>query len=120
MVVIEIVLVAGLLLAAWRVWDDRQHPASASGPGAGAVLATPTPVSSPSVPAVPIAAPSAAPTPGLRLDPAFIQSQMQRLGGDEAAMERLQWQLVDTVSRWAGRYVEDVVVPGVDAAEGAG
>lgn len=119
MVVIEILLVAGLLLTAWRVWDDRQHPARAGATTMAPGVALPTPARSSRAPAstppiVPSTSPSAAPPP--RLDADFIRAQMQRLGHDESTVEHLQWQLVDTVMQWAHRYIDEVVVPSVEAA----
>jgi hypothetical protein len=120
MVVIEVLLVAALLFVTWRIWEDRQHPTAgpaavvAPPPGSGPSRSTSTPAPLPTVPG---GAPSPGPTVGLRQDPAFLLDQMRRIGDDEAAMERTQWQLVDAFTGWARRYIEDVVVPAARAAE---
>lgn len=117
MVVIEILLVAGLLYAAWRIWDDRQHPPSSAGAPLAAAPANPTPHPGSRHPAVTIPSPPTSPgTTAAGRDPDVMRQQMQLVASRQAAMERIQWQLVDTATRWAVRYLDEVMASSVQAA----
>jgi hypothetical protein len=120
-VVAEVVLVLGFLLAAWRLWEDRQRVATVPVP-------IPVPSSPRHVPATSPPQPVLAPTPtpyrpgpGVSSDPAFIARQIQALNKDASAAEAAEWEVARSVMEWARRYFDNSVLPRVEqAARGDG
>jgi len=117
MLVAEGVLLIACAVLAWHVYVERT--------GAGAPLAalpapllspssTPSLRSSPTVPALPAARPTPAQPPA-HLDLAALLDQLNR---DQSARERLEADLVKTLSEAVRAYVERVVVPAVERALG--
>ena len=127
LVVAEIAVVAALGAEAWHVLGARVTAArstvSASElgvlPAVGIpLLATPTPR-----PALALATPTprrAGPTPGLGASPAFLGRELKAINHDQSAWERSEWTIIQAVLGFARAYVEQVVLPGVRAAEEGG
>jgi hypothetical protein len=56
--------------------------------------------------------------PGLNVDPAFWRARLAALNGAEAQVEALEWKMVHSAMDTIRRYVDSVVVPMVERAEG--
>lgn len=125
MLAVEALLVLAFGGVAWHIWHSRQETGSAS---AGTIPAQPsqrpelgqTRLPSPS--AVPRAGPRhpspAAPTPGFRADADFFARQFQDINRDQARLESIEWRLVKGAIQGMKSYLERVVVPRVERAEG--
>jgi hypothetical protein len=125
MVALEALLLVGLAGVAWHVWQSRQEAASASPdpfsrqlpPAAGL-----GPARLPQPSAVPRASPAhpspAAPTPGFRLDADFLARQFGDVNRDQARLEGIEWRLVKAAMQGMKSYLERVVLPRVERAEG--
>jgi hypothetical protein len=123
LVVLEILLVLGVVAAAWHVWQSRQYP---SAPAVGALPAPrPTldngPARLPSPSSNPAAgsprSPAAAPKSGLRIDAEFLTRQLRDVNREQAALEALEWRLVRAAMQGMKSYLEGVVLPLVERAE---
>lgn len=63
--------------------------------------------------------PGAAPLlPGLNVDPAFWRVRLAALNEAEAQFEALEWRIVHSAMDTVRRYVDSIVVPAVERAEG--
>jgi hypothetical protein len=122
MVLGEVLLVTGFLAAAWHVWQDAQRPSPAVAPAQAPRTRAPatSPPAGTSAPAPSRSPASPPPGGGVRTDPAFIDQQLSVLNKDESAFESAEWQLTRAVVDWSRRYLEQVVLPQVRAAAGAG
>lgn len=56
--------------------------------------------------------------PGLNVDPAFWRARLAGLNEAEAQFEALEWRIVHSALDTVERYVDTVVVPAVERAEG--
>lgn len=119
MVLAEIVVVTALVGVAWHL------VAGAAGspvvplvlPATKAPEDTAAPDVSPDVVNPP--GPATAPLlPGLNVDPAFWRVRLAALNGAEAQVEALEWRIVHSAMDTVKRYVDSVVVPAVERAEG--
>jgi hypothetical protein len=64
-------------------------------------------------------APSGSPLlPGLNVDPAFWRARLAGLNEAEAQFEALEWRIVHSALDTIKRYIDTVVVPAVERAEG--
>ena len=118
LVVTELVVVIALVVVAWTVIGAAARPALASTPLGQPVT---TDESSP-LPEFPETGTPGlrGPLPGLNLNSAFWRERLQQLNRDQAAFERLEWQVVHAAMDALGRYVETVVLPAIQQAEHAG
>jgi hypothetical protein len=119
MVVAEIVVVTALVGVAWHLVAGVARPAVPLVLPAvtGAPLDTAAPDVSPD--AVNPPDPTTAPLlPGLNVDPAFWRVRLAALNGAEAQVEALEWRIVHSAMDTVRRYVDSVVVPAVERAEG--
>lgn len=118
MVVGECAIVCALILVAWHVI------AGASASGADAPFSFPSAAASPADTALPAAgvpvadANTRGPAPGLNLGLDFWGTRLGRLNSDEAAFEALEWRITHAVMDSARDYLETVVLPAVNRAEG--
>lgn len=119
MVLAEVVVVTALVGVAWHLVAGVARPA--------APLVLPTVTGAPADTAVPDVtadavnppATSTAPLlPGLTVDPAFWRVRLAALNGAEAQVEALEWRIVHSAMDTVRRYVDSVVVPAVERAEG--
>jgi len=118
LVVAELVVVGALTVAAWTVIGAAARPALAS-PSLGQPVATDDSSPLPEFPET--GTPGLhGPLPGLNLNSAFWRERLQQLNRDQAAFERLEWQVVHAAMDALGRYVETVVLPAIQQAEHAG
>ena len=120
MVVGEIVVVAALVGVAWHMVAGIAH-------NSGAPLVQPSETAAPNDTAAPDVTPdvlnppdpATAPLlPGLNVDPAFWRVRLAALNGAEAQVEALEWKIVHSAMDTIKRYVDSVVVPAVERAEG--
>ena len=120
MVLSEVVVVSSLVAVAWHVF------ASAGVSDVVAPLVLPA-TSSPVDTAVPL--PSAgvllppSPSsprllPGLNVDPFFWRTRLAALNVAEAQVEAFEWRIVHSAMDTVHRYVESVVIPAIERAEG--
>jgi hypothetical protein len=125
MIAVEALLVVGVAGVAWHVWQSRQEAGSAAAgpsstgqrPPAGlgpARLPRPStvPRASPGQPSPP------PPTPGFRVDADFLARQFGDVNRDQARLERMEWRLVKAAIDGMRSYLERVVLPLVERAEG--
>jgi hypothetical protein len=125
MIAVEALLVVGVAGVAWHVWQSRhQGPSAVAGPfstaqpppaGVGpARIPQPStgPRASPGHPSPP------PPTPGFRVDPDFLARQFGDVNRDQARLERMEWRLVRAAIDGMRSYLERVVLPLVERAEG--
>jgi hypothetical protein len=125
MLAAEALLVLAFGGLAWHVWQSRQEAGNAS---AGAIPAQPPqrsevgPARLPAPSTAPRASPRhpspAAPTPGFRVDADFLARQFQDINRDQARLESIEWRLVKGAMQGMKSYLERVVVPRVERAEG--
>jgi hypothetical protein len=120
MVVGEILVVATLAALAWHVVSGANGrpdlPLVLSQP-ASSPEDTAAPDLSPDV-LVPPGSTSAPLLPGLNVDPAFWRSRLAGLNQAEAQVEALEWRIVHSAMETVQRYIDSVVVPAVERAEG--
>jgi hypothetical protein len=118
MVAAECVVVALLLIVAWRlvagVTGNAEPPVIAVPP-----TATASPSPEPVVPSIPKQGPDS-PLPGLNLDSVFWRARLEQLNREQVYFEALEWRIVHTSVSAMQRYIESVVVPAVQRAERAG
>ena len=57
--------------------------------------------------------------PGLNVDPEFWRARLEGLNAAEAQVEALEWRIVHSALDTMQRYINTVVVPSVERAEGA-
>ena len=118
LVVAELVVVGALIVVAWAVIGAAARPALAS-PALGQPVATDDSSPLPEFPET--GTPGLrGPLPGLNLNSAFWRERLQQLNRDQAAFERLEWQVVHAAMDALARYVETVVLPAIHQAEHAG
>jgi hypothetical protein len=124
LVVLETLLVLGVVVTAWHVWQSRQD---ASAPVVGGLPAPPPaldagPARLPSPSANPAdgspRSPTAGPKPGLRVDADFFTRQLRDVNREQAALEAVEWRLVRAAVQGMKSYLEGVVLPRVERAEG--
>src|SRR5438093_13601860 len=114
----ELAVVGGLAALAWHVWQQDQLPGRG---GAAASLPAlqqgtpPQPSPATTMPASP--RPGAAPTPGLRTDPQFLSRATLDVNREEAALEKLEWRIVQGAMGGIRAYIERVVLPAVARAQ---
>jgi hypothetical protein len=120
MVAAEIVVVAALVAIAWH---ELAGAGAASSPVILPATSTPEDTAAPDVPADVLDPPgpsSATLLPGLNVDPAFWRERLAGLNGAEAQFEALEWRIIHSAMDTVRRYVDTVVVPGVERAEKGG
>jgi hypothetical protein len=115
MIVAECLVVAALMVVSWQLLAG--HPAASD----IAVLA-PQPSEAPASPAPPHPAHEPSPTkarqlPGLNVDPVFWGLKLSDVNQDEAALEKIEWQLTHAALEAAHNYLQSVVIPAVQHAE---
>ena len=116
LVVAELVVVGALIVAAWTVIGAAARPALAS-PSLGQPVATDDSSPLPQFPET--GTPGLrGPLPGLNLNSVFWRERLQQLNRDQAAFERLEWQVIHAAMDAMHRYLETVVLPSIRAAEG--
>lgn len=119
MILAECIVVAALVLVAWRVMAGA--PASNGAalpvvpPAASATDSAMPP--SPSVPAPPSPVERRLP-PGLNLDVGFWRIRLGTINSEESSFEALEWRLVHSAMNSARQYLDSVVIPEVVRAEG--
>jgi hypothetical protein len=120
MVVAEIMVVTALVLVAWHVVAGAgRSPAQLVLPPAPAQVDGEVPVPSAGVLFPP--SPTSRPLlPGLNLDPLFWRTRLAALNTAEAQVEALEWAIVHSALQTIRRYVETVVIPAIERAEGVG
>jgi hypothetical protein len=120
MVLAEVVVVIALVGVAWRLVAGAAHNQAAP-------LVLPAVTVSPDDQSVPVVSPdllnppdtATVPLlPGLNVDPAFWRVRLAALNGAEAQLEALEWRIVHSAMDTIKRYVDSVVVPAVERAEG--
>ena len=130
LVIAETLVVAALGFAGWRLLERIRTPSPASavvaatpaaaGPRASSTT-TPQPAAPPRVTAPPraTAAPPgpALPAVGSATDPAYWAGRLGRLNSDQADLQKLQWQVIQAVKSAAERYLREVVLTAVTAAQ---
>ncbi len=119
MILGEVAVVAALAAVSWHVLAGATR-----GPNASFVVSQPAsspgdnaPVVSPDVLAPPDST-TAPLLPGLNVDPAFWRARLSGVNEAEAQVEALEWRIVHSAMETVQRYVDSVVVPGVERAEG--
>jgi hypothetical protein len=120
MVLAEVVVVIALVGVAWHMVAGvaRTPTAPLVLP---AVTVTPDNTALPDVSPDVLNPPGAATAPllpGLNVDPAFWRVRLAALNGAEAQLEALEWRIVHSAMDTIKRYVDSVVVPAVERAEG--
>jgi len=116
LVVAELVVVVALIVVAWTVIGAAARPALAS-PSLGQPVATDDSSPLPQFPET--GTPGLrGPLPGLNLNSVFWRERLQQLNRDQAAFERLEWQVIHAAMDAMHRYLETVVLPSIRAAEG--
>ena len=123
LVVGECLLVVAAGTVAWHVWQAHQNAAApvvrmpvTRSPGEGRGQARLPP---PSVrPTPPSPAPAAPSGLGLRFDADFLNRQLGDINHDQAALENVEWRLVRAAMQGMKLYLERIVLPLVDRAEG--
>jgi hypothetical protein len=120
MVLAEVVVVVALAGVAWHmVVGAARNPSVAL--VLPAVTATPDDTALPDVSPDVLNPPDTATVPllpGLNVDPAFWRVRLAALNGAEAQVEALEWRIVHSAMDTIKRYVDSVVVPAVERAEG--
>lgn len=121
---LETLLMIGVVAVAWHVWQSRQETAVAS-PDPFTARRPPAglgPARLPQPSAVPRASPPQpsppAPTPGFRLDADFLSRQFAEVSRDQGKLENVEWRLVKAAIEGMRSYLERVVLPRVEHAEG--
>jgi hypothetical protein len=120
MVFAEVVVVIALIGVAWHMVAGVASNSSTS-LLLPAVTATPADTALPDVSPDVLNPPdtTAVPLlPGLNVDPAFWRVRLAALNGAEAQLEALEWRIVHSAMDTIMRYVDSVVVPAVERAEG--
>lgn len=120
MVVAEVVVVIALVGVAWHMVAGAA-PNSYPSLLLPAVTATPADTASPDVAPDVLNPPDTTTVPllpGLNVDPAFWRVRLAALNGAEAQVEALEWRIVHSAMDTIMRYVDSVVVPAVERAEG--
>jgi hypothetical protein len=119
MVAAECAVVGALVVVAWNVVVSSTRPVAGSPalalPDATADAGTP-------LPDLPVLSPQRqlGPLPGLNLDSSFWRERLAQLNRDQVDLEQLEWQLVHGAQDVAKHYVETVVLPAIQRAEGKG
>jgi hypothetical protein len=127
MVALEAILVLGLAAVAWHVWQSRQEPVGASAgtlPALGPPGVAPVPTQHPGPATISRASPSPKPAPppapGFRTDAEFFSRQFRDINRDQAALQDVEWRFVRAAIQGMKSYLERVVLPRVEHAEGRG
>jgi hypothetical protein len=125
MIAVEALLVVGVAGVAWHVWQSRQEAASAAAGPSSTGQSPPAglgPARFPKPSTVPRASPGRPspppPAPGFRVDADFLARQFGDVNRDQAALERTEWRLVRAAIDGMRSYLERVVLPLVERAEG--
>jgi hypothetical protein len=119
MLAAEVAVVGALVVVAWNVVVSATRPVAASPalalPDASADAGTP-------LPELPILSPQRqlGPLPGLNLDSSFWRERLAQLNRDQVDLEQLEWHIVHSAEGAAKHYVETVVLPAIQRAEGKG
>ena len=120
MVLAEVVVVAAFVGVAWHMVAGAGHslveppvlaPSTAAPDGTSAPDVSPDLINPPEPGTAPL-------LPGLNVDPAFWRVRLAALNEAEAQVEALEWRIVHSAMDTVGRYVDSVVVPAVERAEG--
>jgi hypothetical protein len=121
MLLAEFVVVAALVAVAWHVFAGANvagvMPLVLAPQASPVDTAAPLPSSgvlfppSPSSPRL---------LPGLNIDPAFWRQRLAALNAAETQIEALEWRIVHSALDTMHRYIESVVIPAVEHAEGRG
>jgi len=120
MVLAEIVVVAAFVGVAWHMVAGVTHnpvvplvlpPSTAAPDDASAPDVSPDLINPPDPGVAPL-------LPGLNVDPAFWRVRLAALNEAEAQVEALEWRIVHSAMDTVKRYVDSVVVPAVERAEG--
>jgi hypothetical protein len=118
MVAAEVMVVAALVFVAWHLVagaNTTQVPfvlPSVTSPRADVVPAPPIGVLFPPSPS------GRTLLPGLNVDPLFWKARLEALNAAEAQFEALEWRIVHSALETVRRYVETVVIPAIERAEG--
>jgi hypothetical protein len=125
MIAVEALLVVGVAGLAWHVWQSRQVAGSAAAGPSSTGHPPPAGLGPARVPrpsTVPRASPGhpshPPPTPGFRVDADFLARQFGDVNRDQARLERMEWRLVKAAIDGMRGYLERVVLPLVERAEG--
>ena len=120
----ELAVVGGLVAAAWQVWQENHAPVGggvAAPPAGTAPLGRGQPGPSPAATVPTPLQPAAAATPGLRTDPLFLGQATQDINREEAALQQLEWRIVQGATEGMRTYIQRVVLPAIARAQrGAG
>jgi hypothetical protein len=117
MVLAECVVVAALVAIAWQMLTSpRVSSVAISEP-----FAPPTAPADAAAPSAPEVADQPVlergPLPGLNLTIGFWRARLVELNREEAALERLEWKLVHTITNSIRSYLELVVLPAISRVE---
>jgi hypothetical protein len=125
----EIVVVAALGAVTWSVITERM--AGGSSAASGPVLTQPLDTASPQPSAGASPSPNLTaglhsspparalgPTPGMSTDADFWRAHLSRVNRDDAGWEQAQWRIARAVVEFARGYLEQVVIPAIERAEG--
>ncbi len=116
----EVVVVSALLVVAWNVVAGAARPAAVLSPALDIPEVTADdPLDLPGFPIASQPGPDG-PLPGLNRNPGFWRARLAELNRDQAAVARLEWQLVHGATDAIKRYLETVVLPAMRRAEHAG
>jgi hypothetical protein len=92
--------------AAPLILPSARAPLDTSVPDVSPDVLGPPPLSSPAL------------LPGLNVDPAFWRKRLDGLNAAEAQVEAIEWRIVHSALDTMERYINTVVVPAVEHAEG--
>lgn len=121
LIALEALVLLALGVLGWHVAADRLNPppTAATPPAAEPKPARPH-APSPRPPAQPAPTPKVSTrpivTPGLSTNPAFWQRNLTQLNRDQAAWEGVEQKAANAVLAFARAYIQQVVVPAVEAA----
>ena len=115
MIVFECLIVGALALVSWQLMSGRQ-PASdiaVLAPQPSEALVSPAPPHQTHGPSQT----KARQLPGLNVDPVFWGLKLSDVNQDEAALEKIEWQLTHAAMEAAHNYLLSVVLPAIQRAE---
>ena len=118
MVLFEMVVVAALVVVAWRFMAGG---VAVVAPQIFRASPAPGDTPAPFEPAGVVEPPSAGARPelpGLNVDAAFWRARLAGLNQAEQQVEALEWRIVHSAMDTVHRYIESVVIPAVLRAEG--
>ena len=117
LVVAEFVVVGALIALTWSALSSVRPALASPSLQAPDTAGSSADSQLPDLPAN--AAPKIGPRPGLNLDSEFWRARLAQLNEDQVYFEQLEWRVVHSALAAAQRYVDRVVIPSLQRAEGA-